>query len=123
LAAVQITRGNAAAAIALLDPATRFELGVVADFTPIYLRGVALLKAGAGADAAREFQKIIDHRGVNTVSPFVSLAHLGVARSFALSGDTARSRQWYERFLAIWKDADPDLPLLAQARSEYARAR
>jgi hypothetical protein len=68
-----------------------------------------------------EFQKIIDHRGVVGVSAFYPLAHLGLARAAALTGDTAKSRKAYEDFFAFWKDADPDIPILQQANQEYAK--
>jgi DNA-binding winged helix-turn-helix (wHTH) protein/tetratricopeptide (TPR) repeat protein len=121
LSAVEIAGGNPSHAVEMLRPPIPFEWGVDADFVPSYLRGQAFLKAGSGADAAREFQDIIDRRGVDPTSPLISLARLGLARSFRAAGDPARSRQSYEEFLALWKDADPDLPILQQARSEYAR--
>jgi DNA-binding winged helix-turn-helix (wHTH) protein/tetratricopeptide (TPR) repeat protein len=121
LAAVEIAGANPLRAIEMLRRPIPFEWGVDADFVPSYLRGQAYLKAGSGADAAREFQDIIDRRGVNPTSPLISLARLGRARSFSAAGDPARSRQSYEELLALWKDADPDLPVLQQARSEYAR--
>ncbi|MFN2393964.1 MAG: tol-pal system YbgF family protein, partial [Pyrinomonadaceae bacterium] len=74
-----------------------------------------------GTDAAAEFQKILDHRGWQPTSPLYSLAHLGLARAAALTGDTARARQAYQDFFALWKDADPDVPLLQEARQEYEK--
>ncbi len=71
--------------------------------------------------AAAEFQKILDHRGVLPISPFYALAYLGSARAWALAGDTSKSRRAYQDFLALWKDADPDIPILREAKAEYAR--
>ncbi len=70
--------------------------------------------------AATEFQKILDHRGVDPVSPLYPLAHLGLGRAYALAGDTTKSRRSYQDFFALWKDADPDIPILQEARAEYA---
>src|SRR5712692_7326199 len=121
LAAIRIQQKNPEEAIRLLGATTPYELGQDADFIPISIRGQAYLLAHSGGDAAREFQKIIDHRGVNAVSPLVSLAYLGEARSYALTGDVPESRRAYEEFLTIWKDADADLPFLKKAHTEYAK--
>jgi DNA-binding winged helix-turn-helix (wHTH) protein/tetratricopeptide (TPR) repeat protein len=121
VSAIELNGGNPSRAIELLRSTMPFEWGTDADFMPSYLRGQAFLKAGSGADAAREFQDIVDRRGINPTSPLVSLARLGLARSFGAAGDSARSRKSYEEFLTDWKDADPDLPVLQQARSEYTR--
>lgn len=86
---------------------------------PAYVRGLAYLRGRAGAEAMAEFQKIIAHRGVVAVSALYPLAHLGLARAAALFGDTAKSRKAYEDFFALWKDADPDIPVLQQAKQEY----
>ena len=74
-----------------------------------------------GGDAAADFQTILDHRGVVFNEPIGALAHLGLARAYALSGDTAKARGKYKDFFALWKDADPDMPILKQAKAEYAR--
>jgi hypothetical protein len=71
--------------------------------------------------AAAEFQKILDHRGVDPLSPLYALAHLGSARAYALAGETSKSRTAYQDFLALWKDADPDIPILKEAKAEYAK--
>jgi len=68
-----------------------------------------------------EFQKIIDHPGIVWIYPLGVLAHLGLGRAYALQGDTAKSRAAYQDFLTIWKDADPDIPVLKQAKAEYAK--
>jgi tetratricopeptide (TPR) repeat protein len=116
-AALEINRGNTEQAIPLLRAAQRFEMAVGA--WPAYVRGLAHLRGRAGAEAMAEFQKIIDHRGVVDVSALYPLAHLGLARAAALTGDTAKSRKAYEDFFALWKDADPDIPILQQAKQEY----
>ena len=86
-----------------------------------YVRGEALLAAHRYEEAAAEFQKILDHRGIVGSDPIGALAHLQLGRAFALSGDLARSKTAYQDFLALWKDADPDIPLLKQAKAEYAK--
>ena len=84
------------------------------------MRGEAFLAAHRGKEGAAEFQKILDHRGVLGNEPIGSLAHLGLARSYSLSGDTNKARTAYQEFLTLWKDADPDIPILKQAKAEYA---
>ena len=74
-----------------------------------------------GTAAATEFQKFLDHRGIVLNFPLGALAHLDLARAYALSGDTAKSRTAYQDFLTLWKDADPDIPVLKQAKAEYAK--
>ena len=91
------------------------------DYWPMYLRGEAYLDLHDGAKAQVEYQKIADHRGLSPMSPLYSLAHLGSARAYALAGDTAKSRAAYQDFFAFWKDADPDVPVLKQAKSEYEK--
>ncbi len=118
---IEIQRDNPAGAIKLLEPASPYELGGPGGLTVIYVRGRAYLSAGAGPEAAAEFQKILDHRGVAPVLSFYPLAHLGLARAYALSGDTAKSRRFYQDFFALWKDADPEVPILEEAKSEYAK--
>ena len=118
-AAVEIRRGNPGKAIELLRAAAPYELG---DLGAVYARGEAYLAARAGAEAAAEFQKILDHQGAATGTVY-PLAHLGLGRAWALAGDSARSRKAYQDFLALWKDADPDIPILQEARQEYAKLR
>ena len=88
---------------------------------PAFIRGQAYLLAHNGAAAAAEFQRVLDHSGI--VLNFVtgSLAHLQIGRAYALSGDTAKAKAAYQDFLALWKDADPDIPILKQAKAEYAK--
>ena len=94
-----------------------FQLGMM---YPIYLRGQAYLLGRQGKEAAVEFQKIIDHRGIMLNFPLGALAHLQLGRAYALQGDTTKARGAYQDFLTLWKDADPNIPLLKQAKVEYA---
>jgi serine/threonine protein kinase/tetratricopeptide (TPR) repeat protein len=123
-AALLLHGNKATQAIDALAPAMRFELSAsIPGFRGLtsYLRGTAYLQAKQSAAATTEFQKIIDHRGVVGDCLVGALAHLGLARAYALAGDTAKSRAAYQDFLALWKDADPDIPILQQAKSEYAK--
>ena len=85
-----------------------------------YVRGEALIAAHRYAEAAAEFQKILDHRGIVGLDPIGALAHLQLGRVFALSGDKTKAKAAYEAFLALWKDADPGIPVLKQATAEFA---
>jgi serine/threonine protein kinase/tetratricopeptide (TPR) repeat protein len=118
---IEINRGNAAKAVDLLRAATPYEFGWPARVTPNYVRGLAYLKARQGKEGAEEFQKILDHRGVCGTSPLCTLAHLQLARARLLSGDNAGARTAYQDFFALWKDADPDVPVLKEAKAEYAK--
>ena len=117
--AVQLNRNAPAEAIQLLEPARRYE--AAAEFWPQYLRGLAYLKLKSGTEAAAEFQKILDNRGQAPLSVLYPLAHLGLARAAALTGDVSKSRKAYQDFLALWKDADSDLPVLPEAKQEYEK--
>ena len=86
-----------------------------------YVRGVALMATHRYAEAAAEFQKILDHRGLVGLDPIGALAHLQLGRVFAFSGDKTKAKAAYQDFLALWKDADPDIPTLKQAKAQYAR--
>jgi hypothetical protein len=88
---------------------------------PGYVRGEAYLAQGRGGEAVAEFQKILDHRGVVISDPIGALAHLQLGRAYALSQDKTKARSCYEDFLTLWKDADPDIPVLKQAKAEYAK--
>jgi Tfp pilus assembly protein PilF len=88
---------------------------------PCTVRGEAYLAGHQGPAAAAEFQKILDHRGLVRNCPTAALAHLGLARAYALEKDTAKAKAAYQDFLTLWKDADPDIPILISAKSEYAR--
>jgi tetratricopeptide (TPR) repeat protein/tRNA A-37 threonylcarbamoyl transferase component Bud32 len=125
-AGVALDRKDPNRAIELLKAASTIELSsITADLTiflcPAHLRGEAYLMLYDGSAAAAEFQKFIDHRGVVMNFPWGALARLGLARACALRGDTAKARAAYQGFLALWKDADPDIPILKQAKAEYAR--
>jgi eukaryotic-like serine/threonine-protein kinase len=86
-----------------------------------YVRGEALVAERRYAEAIAEFQKILDHRGIVGADPIGALAHLQLGRAFALSGDMAKAKSAYQDFLNLWKDADPDIPILKQAKAEYAK--
>jgi eukaryotic-like serine/threonine-protein kinase len=88
---------------------------------PVYVRGEAFLAAHQGKEAAAEFQKILDHRGIVLNEPIGALAHLQLGRAYAMEGDTAKARIAYNDFLTLSRDADPDIPVLRQAKSEYAK--
>jgi hypothetical protein len=90
---------------------------------PVYVRGLAYLASKQGPGAAAEFQKVLDHPGIVLYEPIGALARLGMARAHALAGDTGAARKAYEDFLDLWKDADPDIPMLKEARAEYERVR
>ena len=117
--AAALQGGNAPKAVETLVPATPYELGQA--LWPAYIRGGAYLKLGQGSAAAVEFQKIVDHPGAVQNDPVGALAHLGLGRAYALSGDTTKARTAYQDFLGLWKDADPDIPILKEAKAEYAK--
>jgi tetratricopeptide (TPR) repeat protein len=117
-AAVEVRGGVPVKAIEALRASAPYER---ANHLSIYLRGQAYLKAGQGAEAVKEFQKILDNRGTSRVNVLYPLAHLGVARAAAQSGDAAKARKAYQDFFAIWKDADPEIPILLEAKREYAK--
>ncbi len=119
-AAVAIEGNNPKEAIRLLRTTSRRDMSMFGQMLPIYLRGLAQLRAGAGMEAAAEFQKIVDHRGVAPLSPIHALARLGLARAHALNADRVRSRAAYEDLFDRWEGAEPGLPILQAARAEYA---
>ena len=88
---------------------------------PVYVRGEAYLAAHQGKEAAAEFQRILDHRGIVLNEPIGALAHLQLGRAYSLQGDTAKARAAYQDFLTLWKDADPDIPVFKEAKAEYAK--
>ncbi len=118
-AAIEPGRGQAEQAVQALQATAAYEESAL--YWPTYLRGQAYLREQSGAAAAAEFRRIIEHRGWHPTSPLWPLAHLGLARAAALDGDTATSQRAYQEFLALWKDADADLPVLNEARNEFAR--
>ncbi len=109
------------AALAALEAATPSELGTVAGLVPTYLRAEALLQKGSTADALREYNRILVHRGIDPFAPVVPLAHLGIARARARAGDAAGSRRAYEELFKLWHAADADFWPLTEARTEYGR--
>jgi serine/threonine protein kinase/tetratricopeptide (TPR) repeat protein len=114
-------RGDPARAVQLLEPALRYE--IVGNFWPQYFRGQALLKLHKGAEAAAEFQKIIDHRGWAPRSTLYPLAYVGLAQATALAGETSKARKAYQDFFTLWKDADPDIPILLAAKKDYEKVK
>jgi pentatricopeptide repeat protein len=117
-AAVDIKRGNFAAAIDALKPSEAFERS---DLDPTFYRGLAYLSMKSGKEAAAEFKKAIERKGIFPVSVLHSLSQLELARSLAISGASVGARSAYQDFFTLWKDADPDLPLLKQAKAEYVK--
>src|SRR5882724_5785779 len=123
-ASSQMRANQAAQAVATLEVSTPYELGSPpkgADYWPSYIRGDAYLHLGDGAKAAVEYQKILDHHGINPTSQLYYLARLGSGRAYALQGDKAKAKAAYQDFFAAWKDADPDVPVLKEAKTEYAK--
>jgi hypothetical protein len=120
-AGIEMQSGNAAKAIEHLQKSIPYEFGWVARIFPSYVRGLAYLQMHQGKEAAAEFQKILDRPGVCQTLPQCRLAQLHLARAQALSGDVASSRTSYQNFFGAWKDADPDVPILKQAKAEYAK--
>ena len=127
-AKLAVNRENASGGVEILRAATPYELGMTISSTygwnslhPVFVRGEAYLAAHQGNEAAAEFQKILNHRGVVLNQPIGALAHLGLARAYVLQRDTAKARTAYQDFLTLWKDADPDIHILKQAKAEYAK--
>jgi DNA-binding winged helix-turn-helix (wHTH) protein/tetratricopeptide (TPR) repeat protein len=127
-AKLALMQSNPQQALHDLEPAAAYELGLPAisfynwpNMYPVYVRGEAYLAAHKGSEAAAEFQKILDHRGIILNEPIGALAHLQLGRAYAMQGDTAKARAAYNDFLTLWKDADPDIPILRQAKAEYTK--
>jgi Flp pilus assembly protein TadD/predicted Ser/Thr protein kinase len=121
LAASQLSLGQADAALHTLDRVKPFEFGTVAGFLPNYIRALAYVRLRRPEDASREFSAILAHRGVSPLSPLLVVSQLDLARAYAMRKDVAKGRAAYEVLFAGWKDADPDLPILKQAKTEYAK--
>jgi eukaryotic-like serine/threonine-protein kinase len=124
--ALELSANNPTQALVYLEAVLPYELGQppqlqVGTMYPVYLRSLAQLAAHNGAAAAIELQKFLDHRGVVLNFPLASLARLGLARAYAMQGISPRARSAYQDFLTLWKDADPDIPILKEAKAEYAR--
>jgi serine/threonine protein kinase/tetratricopeptide (TPR) repeat protein len=120
-ALLALSRNDSAKAVEALDTAAPYELAPGGGLYPVYVRGEANLAARQGSQAAVEFQKILAHRNVVLNDPMGALTQLGLARAYALQGDTGKARAVYQDFLSLWKDADPDIPILIAAKSEYAK--
>ncbi len=127
-AKLALVRSNPQQAFDILRVAAPYELGLPAlsdynwpNLYPVYVRGEAYLAAHQGSEAAAEFQKILDHRGIVLNEPIGALAHLQLGRAYAMQGDTANARAAYQDFVTLWKDADPDIPILIAAKAEFAK--
>jgi serine/threonine protein kinase/Flp pilus assembly protein TadD len=127
-ASIEIQRGNPARAVELLQTTASYELGsplpqfeVGGSLYPVYVRGQAYLLLHQGTEAVGEFQKFLDERGVTVNCPLAALARLQLARAYVLVGDSKRAAGRYQDFLTLWKDADPDVPILKEAKAEYAK--
>ena len=120
-AQLALSRNDPSRAIEVLQAAAPYELSSSGPLYPVYVRGESYLAAHRGKEAAAEFQKILDHRGIVVNAPIGALARLQLGRAYALSGDENKARAAYQDFLALWKDADPDIPVLKQAKVEYAK--
>jgi tetratricopeptide (TPR) repeat protein len=120
-AAIELDRRNPAAAVKELGPAVPYDLGTASAGVTLYYRGLAYLELKSGKEAAAQFQKILDNRGVVINDIYWPLAHLGLARAYAQTGEREKSLTQYREFLTLWKDADPDIPIYQQAKAEYAK--
>jgi eukaryotic-like serine/threonine-protein kinase len=127
-AKLALSNGNASEALESLRAAGPYELGQTTysiyrctAMFPVYVRGEAYLARHQGYEAAAEFQKILEHRGIVLNEPIGALAHLQLGRAYAMQGDTTRAQAAYQDFLTLWKDADPDVPILKEAKAEYAK--
>jgi eukaryotic-like serine/threonine-protein kinase len=121
-AQLALNRNNSSKVIEVLQAAAPYELASwLFVLYPTYVRGEAYLAARHGGEAAAEFQKILDHRGIVLNEPIGALAHLQIGRAYAMQRDIVKARAAYQDFLTLWKDADPDIPILKQAKAEYAR--
>ena len=127
-AKLALSNGNASKALESLRAAGPYELGQTTysiyrctAMFPVYVRGEAYLARHQGYEAAAEFQKILEHRGIVLNEPIGALAHLQLGRAYAMQGDTTRARAAYQDFLTLWKDADPDIPIYIAAKAEYAK--
>ena len=126
-AAMELNRNNPLRALQHLEAATAYEMGCVlpgtqlASVYPAYVRGQAYLLLHNGPAAVAEFQKLVDHPSIVLNLVTGSLAHLQIARAYSIAGDITKAKAAYQDFLALWKDADLDIPILKQAKAEYAR--
>jgi tetratricopeptide (TPR) repeat protein len=122
-AAIQLSQNNPAKAVRDLEVTSRYDLAqtVAPPFLPVYVRGQAFLALRQGREAAAEFQKFVDYPGAVGNNPIGAVARVGLARAYAIQGDTVKARAAYEEFFSLWKDADPDIPILKQAKAEYSK--
>jgi serine/threonine protein kinase/tetratricopeptide (TPR) repeat protein len=123
-AAIELSGGNITQSLELLQAVAPYELGgppPLGNLYPVYLRGQAYLAAHQGREAAAEFQKLLDHRGIVGNFPPGALAHLQIGRAFAMAGETAKAKAAYQDFFTLWKGADPDIPILKEAKAESAQ--
>ena len=125
-AAIALSTNNAKQALLDLEAAAPYDLGTppqlqLGTLYPVWIRGQAYLAAHDGNSAATEFQKFVDHRGIVINYPLGALAHLQLGRAYAMAGNTAKAKAAYSDFLTLWKDADPDIPILKQAKAEYGK--
>jgi tetratricopeptide (TPR) repeat protein len=122
-AAIALDKKNPREAIEALRAAAPYELAEVSyqGLYPVYMRGIAFLAAGQGAEAAGEFRKILEHRGIMCYRAISPLSQLQLARAEAMTGDKSAASSQYQDFLALWKDGDSDIPILKQARTEYSQ--
>ena len=117
-AAAALTNGDGSKAVEIMKPALPYDNVV----TPaIYVRALAYLKAEKGNEAAQQFQRLLAIRTIAPADPMISLAHLGLARAYHITGDQAKSRAAYQDFFALWNNADPNIPILKDAKAEYAK--
>jgi eukaryotic-like serine/threonine-protein kinase len=129
-ASIEIDRGNPARAIELLQTTPEYELAsplpqfeVGGSLYPVYVRGQAYLSLHQGKEAAEEFQKYLDHSGVAVNCPLAALARLQLARSDVLTGNMKNAKEKYQEFFVLWRNSDPDIPILKRAQTEYAKLR
>jgi predicted Zn-dependent protease len=123
-AAISFSRNQPQEAVTHLQSAVPYELGGgprASLYLPNFVRAEAYLRSHDGAKAAVEYQKILDHRGLEPTNPMYTISHLGLGRAYAVQGDTAKAKAAYQDFFAAWKDADPEVPLLKTARAEYEK--
>jgi eukaryotic-like serine/threonine-protein kinase len=118
-----LIRRDGPGAVAALQTVAPYDLGMSGGLYPVFVRGTAYLAANRGSEAANEFQKILDHPGAVFTAPFGTLAHLGLGRAYVLQADNVKAKAAYQHFLALWKDADPDIPVLIAAKTEYLKLR
>ena len=120
-ASIALERNRPDDAIESLEVTRSLETGSTSALVPTYLRGAAYLAKRNGPAARAEFERVLERRGVDPFAPIQPMSQLGVARALALEGDVEKSRAAYDRLFQLWRDADPDLPILQRARTEYAR--